>query len=199
MRIITASRSLHTTTSINGRGVKFESHLKAVERRKWRFAKPPKVEIVPNKDITPFVYDWGQQRHNYQGFGSQKFYSRESGPNDTVPSFTDWTQGELAQEEVIDTYGTSDARLWRTRVVKEKVPLLIAPSRSQLLKSPLKPFVSRNSMETQQIEMQIRDLDKEDNDYYNQLKTAIQQEQFNMAESRHGDIKVGHDNELKNK
>ena len=62
-----------------------------------------------------------------------------------------------------------------------------------------KPFVSRNSMETQQIEMQIRDLDKEDNDYYNQLKTAIQQEQFNMAESRHGDIKVGHDNELKNK
>ena len=54
-------------------------------------------------------------------------------------------------------------------------------------------------METQQIEMQIRDLDKEDNDYYNQLKTAIQQEQFNMAESRHGDIKVGHDNELKNK
>ena len=38
MRIITASRSLHTTTSINGRGVKFESHLKAVERRKWRFA-----------------------------------------------------------------------------------------------------------------------------------------------------------------
>ena len=124
---------------------------------------------------------------------------------------------------MIDTYGTSDARLWRTRVVKEKVPLLIAPSRSQLLKSPLKerlapfkilkfmskntagnhsesrnkPFVSRNSMETQQIEMQIRDLDKEDNDYYNQLKTAIQQEQFNMAESRHGDIKV--DDELKNK
>ena len=38
MRIITASRSLHTTTSINGRGVKFESHIKAVERRKWRFA-----------------------------------------------------------------------------------------------------------------------------------------------------------------
>ena len=38
MRIITASRSLHTTSSINGRGVKFESHLKAVERRKWRFA-----------------------------------------------------------------------------------------------------------------------------------------------------------------
>ena len=122
---------------------------------------------------------------------------------------------------MIDTYGTSDARLWRTRVVKEKVPLLIAPSRSQLLKSPLKerltslkfsknttgdhsesqnkPFVSRNSMETQQIEMQIRDLDKEDNDYYNQLKTAIQQEQFNMAESRHGDIKVDDDNELKNK
>ena len=47
-------------------------------------------------------------------------------------------QGELAQEEVIDTYDTSDARLWRTRVVKEKVPLLIAPSRSQLLNSPLK-------------------------------------------------------------
>ena len=44
------------------------------------------------KDITPFVYDWGQQRHNYQGFGSRKFYSRESGPNDTVPAFTDWTQ-----------------------------------------------------------------------------------------------------------
>ena len=62
-----------------------------------------------------------------------------------------------------------------------------------------KPFVSRNSMETQQIEMQIRDLDKEDDDYYNQLKTAIQQEQFNMAESRHGDIKVDDSNELKNK
>ena len=54
-------------------------------------------------------------------------------------------------------------------------------------------------METQQIEMQIRDLDKEDDDYYNQLKTAIQQEQFNMAESRHGDIKVDDSNELKNK
>lgn len=54
-------------------------------------------------------------------------------------------------------------------------------------------------METQQIEMQIRDLDKEDNDYYNKLKTAIQREQFDMAESRYGDIKVDDANELKNK
>ena len=42
---------------------------------------------------------------------------------------------------MVETYGTSDARLWRTRVVKEKVPLLIAPSRKQLLNSPLKEWL----------------------------------------------------------
>ena len=38
--------------------------------------------------------------------------------------------------------------------------------------------------------MQIRDIDKDDNDYYSQLKTQIQQEQFSMAESRYGDVQV---------
>ena len=38
--------------------------------------------------------------------------------------------------------------------------------------------------------MQIRDIDKDDNDYYSQLKTQIQQEQFSMAESRYGDVHV---------
>ena len=37
MRVIIAARSLHTTASIYGRGVKFDAHLNAVERRKWRF------------------------------------------------------------------------------------------------------------------------------------------------------------------
>ena len=43
MRVITASRSLHTTSSIYGRGVKFSSHLEAVERRKWRFSVRTKM------------------------------------------------------------------------------------------------------------------------------------------------------------
>ena len=57
-------------------------------------------------------------------------------------------------------------------------------------KSQNKPFLSRSSTEIQQIEMQIRDIDKDDNDYYSQLKTQIQQEQFSMAESRYGDVQV---------
>ena len=57
-------------------------------------------------------------------------------------------------------------------------------------KSQNKPFLSRSSTEIQQIEMQIRDIDKDDNDYYSQLKTQIQQEQFSMAESRYGDVHV---------
>ena len=67
MRIITASRSLHTTTSINGRGVKFESHLKAVERRKWRFAVRFEIQRWP---LLIFIFlettkSWNSTKQRY--------------------------------------------------------------------------------------------------------------------------------------
>ena len=46
----------------------------------------------------------------------------------------------------------------------------------------------------QQIEMRIKDLDKDDHDVYSQLKQQIQQDQYAMAESPYGDNEV-EDNE----
>jgi hypothetical protein len=79
-----------------------------------------------------------------EGFNHRLWQNRNVRTNLELPKFSDFSQGELVQEELIYDYpGTKKSPFTaRTRVVREKVPLIIAPSVDCLRKSKFKPFVA---------------------------------------------------------
>ena len=91
--------------------------------------------LVQNRN--EHIWDFEKTRLNLQGAGSRKWQSRNTRRQERLPDLVDWTQGELVQDDLIFDYTDREtdrgtALSVRTKVKKETVPLLIAPSWEEL-------------------------------------------------------------------
>ncbi|CBY24579.1 unnamed protein product [Oikopleura dioica] len=142
MNRIISKRGISLSFTPHGQGKLYTSRAQNARHR----GNYPHIhqEITPGVQLETLRDNHLEPKSNFQGFNHRLWQNRNVRTNLELPKFSDFSQGELVQEELIYDYpGTKKAPFTaRTRAVCEKVPLIIAPSVDCLCKSKFKPFVA---------------------------------------------------------